>query len=126
MMDDASLQRGMEMFQQMTGGRAEELLERWDALHPDLAAMIIGFAGGHVWSRPGLDLRTRSLVTIAATAALGRTSALELNLRMALTNGATREEIHETLIQIAVFAGFPAAWEGFAVASKVFAEQDAQ
>lgn len=120
MMDKDSLQRGMEVFDRMTGGQAGELRERWAELHPDLADMIIGFAGGNVWSRPGLDLRARSLVTVAATAALGRMNALELNIRMALNNGATREEIGETLIQIAVFAGFPAAWDAFVTADKVF------
>jgi alkylhydroperoxidase/carboxymuconolactone decarboxylase family protein YurZ len=73
---------------------------------------------GEVWSRPGLDLRTRSLVTIAALAALGRSRALELNLRMAVNNGATRQEITEALLQIAPYAGFPAAWEALAVAEQ--------
>jgi len=121
-MDNDSLKRGMEIWQQMTDGRGEELRERWAQLHPDLAEMIVGFVGGDVWTRPGLDLRTRSLITIAATTALGRTNALELNIRMALNNGATREEVCETLLHMAAYAGFPAAWDAFVVASKVFGD----
>ena len=79
---------------------------------------------GEVWSRPGLDRRTKSLVTIATLAALGRTLALELNIRMALSNGATRQEVSETLLHIAAYAGFPASWEGLALARKVFRELD--
>ena len=125
-MDDDSLQRGIEIWQQMTGGHGDELRDRWAQLHPDLAEMIVGFVGGNVWTRPGLDLRTRSLVTIAATTALGRTSALELNIRTALNNGATRDEICETLLHMAVYAGFPASWDAFVIASKVFAECEAR
>jgi 4-carboxymuconolactone decarboxylase len=68
--------------------------------------------------------RTKSLVTVAALAAIGRTLGLELNIRMALNNGATRQEVVETLLHIAPYAGFPAAWEGLALAAKVFAALD--
>jgi 4-carboxymuconolactone decarboxylase len=73
-----------------------------------------------IWSRPQLDRRTKSLATIATLAALGRPLALELNVRMALNNGATKEEIVETLLHIAPYAGFPACWEGLKVAQRVF------
>ena len=69
----------------------------------------MGTIGGEVWNRPGLDLRTRSLCSIAVLAGLGRVNALELNIRMALNNGATKEEIVETFFQVAVYAGFAAA-----------------
>ena len=78
---------------------------------------------GDVWSRPGLDRRTKSLATVAVLAAQGRPLGLELNIRMALNNGATRQDVVETLLHIAPYAGFPAAWEGLALASKVFGEQ---
>src|SRR5688572_10616884 len=100
-MDEAAIRRGKALLQQMTGGRAEEVEARWAALHPDLARLITGFVAGEVWARPGLDLKTRSLVTVAALTALGRPKALELNIRLALGNGATREEICEVLFQMA-------------------------
>ncbi len=124
-MDDKSIQRGFEILQQMTGGRADEVEARWKELHPDLARLIVGFVAGEIWARPHLDLKTRSLCTVAAMTALGRPSALELNIRMALNNGATREEIGEVILHIAAYAGFPAAWEGMIVANRVFKEHPA-
>lgn len=61
-------------------------------------------------------------ITISTLAALGRTRGLELNIRMALNNGASRQDVMETLLQIAPYAGFPAAWEGLALAAQVFEE----
>jgi 4-carboxymuconolactone decarboxylase len=91
-------------------------------MSPDFERYVIEFLAGEIWSRPQLDRRTKSLVTIAALAALGRPQGLELNIRMALANGATRQEIIETLLHIAPYAGFPAAWEGLTVARRVFGE----
>ncbi len=73
-----------------------------------------------MWRRLHLELKTRSLVTIAALTALGRTTGLRLNIEMALHNGASREKIVETLLQMAPYAGFPACWEGLLVADEVF------
>jgi 4-carboxymuconolactone decarboxylase len=124
-MDDASRQRGREILATMTGGQGEALEARWRELHPDLADLIVGFVAGEIWARPGLDRKTRSLVTIAVTAALGRRNALPLNIRLALENGATREEIVEVMFQLAAYAGFPAAWDGLETAAGVFAEAGA-
>ena len=89
-------------------------------MSPGFEKLVVEFLAGEVWARDGLDLRTRSLCTIAALAALGRSRGLELNIRMGLNNGATREEILETLLHIAPYAGFPAAWEAITVADSVF------
>jgi 4-carboxymuconolactone decarboxylase len=123
-MNEDNLQRGRQILDEMTGGRGEAVEARWRELHPDLADLIVGFVAGEIWARPGLDRKTRSLVTVAATAALGRTSALALNVRMALRNGATREEIVEVLLHLTAYAGFPAGWEGLETAAAVFAEAD--
>jgi alkylhydroperoxidase/carboxymuconolactone decarboxylase family protein YurZ len=115
--------RGAELLAQMLGPeQAEQTRAGWRAICPEFEAYVTEFLAGEIWSRPQLDLRTRSLVTIAALAALGRNRGLELNLRMALNNGATRQDIAETLLHIAPYAGFPAAWEGLALASEVFAK----
>lgn len=120
-MDEVQYQKGVEQFAQMVGrGKIDELRERFQALSPDFERLVMGTIGGEVWSRPGLDLRTRSLCSIAVLAGLGRINALELNIRMALNNGASREEIVETFFQVAVYAGFAAAWDGLARADEVF------
>jgi 4-carboxymuconolactone decarboxylase len=122
---DENKQRGIELLARMLGENASAATrESWEKIAPDLEEYITGFVFGDVWSRPGLDLRTKSLVTIATVAATGRTLALELNIRMALRNGATREEIIETLLQLAPYAGFPAAWEALAMAHKVFESEN--
>jgi 4-carboxymuconolactone decarboxylase len=118
--------RGTELLRQMLGPeQADRMRQTWQGLCPDFEAYVVEFVAGEVWSRPGLDLRTKSLVTVATLAAQGRTLALEVNLRMALKNGATRPEVVETLLQIAPYAGFPACWEGLALAQKVFREAGA-
>src|SRR5262245_59741940 len=120
-------QRGSKLLQQMLGPeQAEQVRRTWRQSCPDFEEYVVEFLAGEIWSRRGLDLRTRSLTTIAALAALGRTLCLELNIRMALNNGATREEITETLLHIAPYGGFPAAWEGLAMAQRIFRELDAK
>ncbi len=120
-MDEVQYQKGVEQFAQMVGrGKIDELRERFQALSPDFERLVMGTIGGEVWSRPGLDLRTRSLCSIAVLAGLGRINALELNIRMALNNGASRAEIVETFFRVAVYAGFAAAWDGLTRADEVF------
>jgi 4-carboxymuconolactone decarboxylase len=117
--------RGTQLLQKMLGPeQAKRTRELWKQICPDFEAYVIEFLAGEIWSRPQLDLRTRSLTTIAALAATGRSLGLELNIRMALNNGATRQEIVETLLHIAPYAGFPACWEGLTLAQKVFREAD--
>jgi 4-carboxymuconolactone decarboxylase len=118
-------ERGLKLLHQMLGPeQAESIRQRWQQICPDFEAYVIEFLSGEVWSRPGLELRTKSLVTIATLAAAGRPLGLELNIRMALNNGASRQDVVETLLHIAPYAGFPACWEGLALAHKVFAEAD--
>jgi 4-carboxymuconolactone decarboxylase len=115
-------ERGARLLRQMLGpDQAEQTRQLWRRICPDFEAYVIEYLAGEVWSRPGLDLRTKSLVTVAALAATGRSLGLELNIRMALNNGATRQEVVETLLHLAPYAGFPACWEGLALAQKVFA-----
>lgn len=116
-------ERGAKLIEQMMGAElSASVRQTWRAISPDFERYVVEFLAGEIWSRDGLDLRTRSLITVAVTAALGRTRALDLNIRMALRNGATADEIRETLLHIAPYAGFPAAWEGLAQADQVFRE----
>ncbi|TDQ40519.1 carboxymuconolactone decarboxylase family protein [Tepidicella xavieri] len=76
-------------------------------------------AWGDVWQRPGLDLKTRSLVTVAMLTALGKTHELKGHVRGALNNGATPQEIQEVLLHASIYCGLPAAVEGFRAAAEV-------
>lgn len=91
------------------------------AFNADFVDLLTRHAWGDVWSRPGLDRRTRSCITVAMLVALGRDDELALHLRGALNNGVTREEIKEILLQAAVYCGMPAANSAFRVASQVLA-----
>ena len=113
--------RGLKVLQEMLGKKeAQELRRNWQRICPDFEKYVVGFLSGEIWARPKLSRKIKSLCTIAALAALGRTRGLELNIRMARNNGATREEILEALLQIAPYAGFPAAWEALVLVDQVF------
>ncbi|HET7339568.1 MAG TPA: 4-carboxymuconolactone decarboxylase [Candidatus Dormibacteraeota bacterium] len=88
----------------------------------DFQDLLTRYAWGDVWARPGLDRRTRSCITIAMLAALGRDRELALHLRAALRNGVTADEIKEVLLQTAVYCGVPAANTAFAIAREVLDE----
>ena len=96
-----------------------------DEFNRPFQELITEYAWGAVWARPGLDRRTRSLLTLAMLTALNRPHELELHVRAALRNGVSREEIREVFLQAAIYAGVPAANESFRIARQVFAEVDA-
>lgn len=105
-------ERGLAQFRQMVGDeRVDALVERFRAVCPDFETEVVSVVGGRIWTRGGIDLKTRSLCSICVLAALGRTNALRLNLDMAMNNGASVEEIFEALFQVAAYAGFPAMWD---------------
>ena len=89
-------------------------------LAPDFYRYVAESAFGMLWSRPGLPIRDRSLVTCAQLAALGKTEELKAHLRGALNVGITQEELVEVLMQTAVYAGVPAANEALKTAAEVF------
>ena len=89
----------------------------------DFQDLITRYAWGEIWSRPGLDRRTRSCITLTALAALGREHELEMHVRAALRNGLTPDEIGEVLLQCAVYCGVPAANGAFAIAQRVLDEE---
>ncbi|MEO7744609.1 MAG: 4-carboxymuconolactone decarboxylase [Actinomycetota bacterium] len=86
--------------------------------------LVTRYAWGEVWSRPGLDRRTRSMLTVALLAGLGHDTELALHVRAAVTNGVTHDEIGEVLLHTAVYAGVPAANSALAVAQRVLRELD--
>jgi 4-carboxymuconolactone decarboxylase len=99
--------------------RAEANKTEFDA---DFQRFITETAWGSVWSRPGLDRKTRHLLTIAMLAALGKGHELAMHLRASQNTGVTSEEVKELLLQVAVYAGIPAANSAMAIAKQVYAE----
>jgi 4-carboxymuconolactone decarboxylase len=92
---------------------------------PKLVQATEEFAYGDIWARPGLSPRDRSLITIAALTALGREEQLKTHLERALGNGVTRDEIHEMVVHMAVYAGWPAAMTAAHIATDLYEEKDA-
>lgn len=94
-----------------------------DATTSDFQDLITRYAWGEIWTRPGLDRRMRSAITITALIAHGHYDELAMHLRAAQRNGLSREEITEILLQVGIYCGVPAANSAFAIAQKVFAEE---
>ena len=91
----------------------------------DFQDLITRYAWGEIWSRPGLDRRTRSAITLTALTALGHHHELAMHVRAALRNGLTPDEIKEVLLQAAIYCGVPAANRAFAIAQEVLAAEGA-
>jgi len=124
-MSNERYKKGMEMLKIMNPTSYKQLAENLEDIAPDMARFVAEFPYGDIYTRPGLDLKTRELITVAAITALG-TAPLQLksHIKGALNVGCTREEIVEVMIQMAVYAGFPAGLNGIYVAKEVFEELD--
>ncbi len=125
-MDKALYEAGLALRKEVVGkDYVERSLAEADDLTRDFQAFVTEYAWGAVWTREGLSRRDRSLLNLGMLTALGKPNELKLHLRGALTNGVTREEIREALMQSAVYCGVPAALEAFRMAREVFGEIDA-
>jgi 4-carboxymuconolactone decarboxylase len=102
--------RGLKKLKEVDANAGEQVIERLKDIAPDLARYVIEFPFGDVYNRPGLDLKSREIATIAALTTLGNAiSQLKVHINGALNVGVSRQEIIEIIIQMAVYAGFPAA-----------------
>ncbi len=120
---DDRFARGARALAKIDGHGGEAVVAALADIAPDFARYLVEFPFGDIYSRPGLDLRSREIATIAALTALGQaTPQLKVHLRAGLNVGLTRGEIVEVLMQMAVYAGFPAALNGLFAAREVFAE----
>lgn len=99
-------------------------LARADDFNAAFQQLTTEAAWGLVWSRPGLERKTRSMLNIAMLTALNRGAELRLHLRAAITNGVSREEIKEILLQTGIYCGIPASLESFKIATEVFRDLD--
>lgn len=117
-------ERGLRKLGEIDGKQGEQIVAALQDVAPDFARYVVEFPFGDIYSRPGLDLRTREIATVAALTAMGTApTQLKVHIHGALNVGCTRTEIIEVIMQMAVFAGFPAALNGLAAAKAVFAER---
>jgi len=124
-MSEDRYERGWEKLREVDGEAGERVIESLKDIAPDLGRYTIEFPFGDVYSRQGLDLKSREIATIAALTALGNAQPqLKVHIHGALNVGCTREEVIEVIIQMAVYAGFPAALNGMFAAKEVFKERD--
>jgi 4-carboxymuconolactone decarboxylase len=120
-------QRGLAKLREVDGQAGENVVQSLKDIAPDFARYLIEFPFGDVYSRPGLDLKSREIAVVAALTALGNAAPqLKVHIHGALNVGATRTEIVETIMQMAVYAGFPAAINGLTAAKEVFALEGGQ
>lgn len=116
-------ERGLAKLREVDGEAGERVMQSLQDIAPDFARYVIEFPFGDIYSRPGLDLKSREIAVVAALTAMGNaTPQLKVHIHAALNVGVTREEIVETIMQMAVYAGFPAALNGLMAAKEVFAQ----
>lgn len=114
-------QQGWERLKAIDGQAGKQVIESLGAIAPDLARYIIEFPFGDIYSRPQLDLKSREIATVAALTAMGNAQPqLKVHIQAALNVGCSREEIIEVVMQMAVYAGFPAAINGMSAVKEVF------
>ena len=117
--------KGLKNLEKIHPEASKSLMENLNGIAPDLGKYVVEFPYGDVYERPGLDLKSREIATIAALTALGDTNPeLKDHIKGALNVGCERQEIVEVIIQMAVYAGFPRAINGIGAAKEVFEELD--
>jgi 4-carboxymuconolactone decarboxylase len=115
---------GMKIRREVLGdAHVDAAIAKRNAFSEAFQDLITRYAWGEIWTRPALPRQTRSLVTVAMLVALNREEELRMHLRGALKNGATQEEIRETLLQSAIYCGVPAANSAFRIAQEIFSEK---
>lgn len=123
--ENANFLAGLKVRREVLGAAyVDKALAQVDEFTEDLQQFVTEHAWGAVWTREGLDRKTRSFLNLAMLTALNRPTELKLHVRGAINNGITRDEIKEVFLQAAVYCGAPAGIEAFKVAKQVFAEDD--
>jgi 4-carboxymuconolactone decarboxylase len=126
-MDKAIYDKGLEVRTKVLGqDYVQAALANVDDFNRPFQDVLTEFCWGTVWGNGGLPLKTRSMLNLAMIAILNRPHELKAHLRGALTNGVSRDEIREVFMQVAVYAGFPAAVDSFRIARELFKEIDAK
>jgi 4-carboxymuconolactone decarboxylase len=119
---ESRFEKGLKRLKEVDGVAGDRVLEALADICPDLGRYIVEFGFGDIYSRPGLTLQQRELATVAALTALGTAEPqLKVHIAAALNVGLSRTEIVETIMQMSLYAGFPAALNGLFAAKEVFA-----
>ena len=122
-MKTESFQKGLALRRELSGDSVvDAAFKDPDEFGVPMEELVTEFAFGAVWSRPGLDRRSRSILNIGMLAALNRQDALAGHIRTGIKNGLTKDEIRECLLQVAAYAGMPARLDSFKAARRVFAD----
>lgn len=118
-------ERGLEVRREVLGvDHVARSLENATPFSEPVQKLVTEYCWGEIWSRPGLDRRSRSLINLSMITALNRLHELGLHVRGAINNGVSRDEIREVLLQTAIYCGVPASLESFRVAEQVLSEMD--
>jgi 4-carboxymuconolactone decarboxylase len=124
-MKETRYDRGLRKLSEIDGQAGEQVIESLGDIAPDFARYLIEFPFGDIYARPGIDLKYREIATVSALTALGNAQPqLKVHIRAALNVGCSKAEILEVIMQMAVYAGFPAALNGLFAAKEVFAEEN--
>jgi 4-carboxymuconolactone decarboxylase len=126
-MDKATYDKGLEIRKAVLGDDyVNRALARTDAFNKPLQDLVTEYCWGAVWGREGLPRRDRSMINLAMISILNRPHELKVHVKGALTNGLSKEEISEVLLQVAIYGGVPAAVDSFRIANEAFAELEAE
>ena len=124
-MTDDSHERGMKVRREVLGdAHVDDAVARTTEFTADFQDLITRYAWGEIWTRPGLDRRMRSAITLTALVARGYFEELPMHVRAARRNGLSVEEIKEVLLQSAIYCSVPAANNAFAIAARVLEEEE--
>jgi 4-carboxymuconolactone decarboxylase len=124
-LDHETYRRGLEIRSAVLGeAYVNEALAKADDFTKPLQDLLTEYCWGAVWGRDGLPLKTRSMLNLAMISVLNRPNELRTHIKAALTNGVSRDEIREIFLQVAIYAGMPAAVDSFRIADDAFAEVD--
>lgn len=124
-MENSRYESGLAALNHIDGHAGQAVIDALQPVCPDLAKYIIEFGFGDIYQRTGLDLKTRELITVASLTALGHCEPqLNVHINGALNVGCTTEEITEAILQMSLYAGFPAAIKGMMTAKQIFQERD--
>jgi len=124
-MDKQRFESGLKKLTEIDGEAGQKVIDSLAAISPDLAKYTIEFPFGDIYQRPGLDLKSREIATVSALTAMGNCAPqLNVHIHAALNVGCKPQEITEVIIQMAVYAGFPAALNAMMVAKEVFVERE--
>ncbi|GDX06385.1 4-carboxymuconolactone decarboxylase [Buttiauxella sp. A111] len=127
MKDEEYYQQGMDVRRAVLGDKhVDRTLSQLTPLNEEFQNFITRYAWGDIWTRPGLERHTRSMITIAMLIALNREAELKMHLRAAFNNGVTRDELKELIMHSALYCGLPAANATMHLAQQVFDEIDAK